>query len=116
MTTDTHTPATDTQSLDTILSILSDRGCRAVVDVLDERNPPIDLHELATVVASREPGAESDDRSTDRSEDIAVRLYHVHVPKLDDADGIDYDPETDTVTSARTERLAPFLTGLESGE
>ncbi|WP_436344233.1 DUF7344 domain-containing protein [Natronorubrum sp. FCH18a] len=105
----TQSLSTEVQSLDTIFTLLSDQRRRYVVDALSEEEPPIALYDLVTPVVSLERGADPDDISADTIDEIATTLHHVHLPKLDDADVIDYATETNTVTSAQTEVLAPIL-------
>jgi hypothetical protein len=40
---------------------------------------------------------------------VASALHHVHPPKLDAADVVDYDHETHVVTPRETEPVAAFL-------
>lgn len=109
-----HSRSTDAQSLNLIFTLLSNQRRRRVVTVLLERESPIALHELVTAVASWETDeTEWADVSADLTDEVAAALHHVHLPKLDEADLIDYDTETNAVTSARTEVLSPFFRGPE---
>lgn len=103
-----------TQSPDTIFALLSDRRRRYVSKILSEQDLPIGLHQLATAVASWETGTASDEVSAETTAEIATTLHHVHLPKLADADVIDYDTATNTVTATRTERL-PFAGATGNG-
>lgn len=102
----TASPATDAQDLDERYSLLSDRQRRCVVEILSEEDPPIALRELATEVASRETEAGSENVPSDTIDEIAVTLHHIHLPKLDAANIVDYDVKANTVASARTKELA----------
>lgn len=110
---DTHTLATEAPTLETTLRLLSDPRRRSVVAVLSDRDPPIALPELATAVASRETESESNDHSAETLEAVSTELHHDHLPRLDDVDIIDYDPEASAVTAARTERLTSVVSLLE---
>lgn len=91
------------QSLDTTFAILNDQRRYYLREILSEQDPPIDLSQLAAAVASRETGTDSDESPAETTDEIAIGLHHVHLPKLDDAGVIDYNAETNTVTSTRTE-------------
>ena len=107
-------PETDDQAIDTIFSLLRHRYRRDVVEILSERESPLPLRDLAATIAAGE--TESDRASTETTHEVATALHHVHLPKLDDADVIDYDTETSTVTPVRTDALVPFLTLTVDGQ
>ncbi|WP_459195079.1 DUF7344 domain-containing protein [Halosimplex sp. J119] len=70
--------------LDTAFELLADGRRRAVIEVL--RTAPdgsLDLPVLVEGVASE---------TGDDPEKLAPALYHTHLPKLDDAGVIDFDP------------------------
>lgn len=91
------------QSLDTTFALLNDQRRYYLSEILSEQDPPIDLSRLAAAVASRETGTDSGERPAETTDEIAIGLHHLHLPKLADADVIDYDAETNTVTSTRLE-------------
>ncbi|WP_232701265.1 DUF7344 domain-containing protein [Halobacterium wangiae] len=73
---------------------------RIVLELLAERTAPVDLGELATSVAQQArddpaPAPELADRTK-------TRLHHAHLPKLDEAGVIDYDPEANRVEAWRS--------------
>lgn len=108
-----HALRTDVRSTDTIHDLLSSRRRRHVVVALSERNPPIALRELAAAVASREAETDSNEVSAEVTDEITVALHHVHLPKLDDADIVDYDAERNAVASARAEELASVVRSFD---
>ncbi|QCJ48345.1 hypothetical protein FCF25_14950 [Haloprofundus sp. MHR1] len=68
---------------------------RTALDVLESRNPPVDLEELAAAIAARAEGmGTADDEAIDR---IALRLHHAHLPMMADLGVIDYDPDVKSV-------------------
>lgn len=71
--------------------LLSSERRRRALDALAGRSTTVDLETLATEVAARaaEAGAVGGE-STDR---VALTLHHAHLPRLDDAGVVDYDPE-----------------------
>jgi hypothetical protein len=89
------------RSLDRVMELLSSSRRRAVLYYhLDpetrERAPddPVSLDRLVDYLAEREFGADpaDDDRTS-----LHTSLVHAHLPKLDDAGIVDYDPEARTV-------------------
>ena len=81
---------------DVLLDVLSDRYARYVLYHLsDESTATLDaLADTATGLAAAESGAIA--TPGDR-EEIRVRLYHLVLPKLDDAGYLEFDSETRTV-------------------
>lgn len=75
--------------------LLASTQRRLAIDVLADRSEPIGVTELAASIASRTDetagGAATEERRT------AVRLHHCHLPMLDDAGLLDYDPTTGRV-------------------
>ena len=114
MKTSTSSHAAEAASLDSIHAVLSDRRRRFVVDILVGRQSPISLNVLARAVATRIPAAPADSVAGDAPEEIATTLHHRHLPKLAEANVLEYDPETKTVTPRDTDRLAPFLKAPEA--
>lgn len=113
MENETHTPSTDAPSLDTYITLLSDPRHRSIVTVLSEREAPIGLRELVTAITVGETETGSNSDAAEPFNTVGVALHHHHLPKLDDTGIIDYDTETNTVTSVRTEELAPVMRLLE---
>ncbi|WP_226481054.1 DUF7344 domain-containing protein [Natrinema amylolyticum] len=109
----THLLTTDEQALDTTFDLLRNRHRRDVVEILAEREASIPLRDLAAAVGAVKPEPESGSVSPDRTHEIAALLHHVHLPKLDDADVIDYDTETSTVAPVRTGDLVPFVRAVD---
>jgi predicted transcriptional regulator len=72
--------------------LLADDQRRAVIDVLADRQLPVELSDLAAAVAAREEAAESVDR-------VTTRLHHTHLPKLAGFGVLTYDPDTHRVES-----------------
>ncbi|WP_135823774.1 DUF7344 domain-containing protein [Halorussus ruber] len=79
--------------LDSIQHVLDHPRRRAVVRYLDEKYLPIPVPSFTTYLALRLfPGAEVDDFETYR-EEVAESLSRDHLPKLDEAGVVDYDPD-----------------------
>jgi len=69
---------------------------RAALSVLDRRTSPVELSDLAAEVAEREPGPDAECPDTVRR--VKLTLHHVHLPKMDALDAIDYDTCTKQAT------------------
>lgn len=72
---------------------------RLVLDILEGTATTVDLEELAAEVAAREHGSSAVDEAT--RERVVISLHHNHLPCIDDAGLIDYDPHTHTVEPTR---------------
>ena len=77
--------------------VLSSGRRRRVLSVLSETDLPISVAELARVVSTRE--YESDEQR----ERLQIELHHVHLPKLQELNIVDYDEE-----SCQVETYRPF--------
>jgi len=68
---------------------------REMLTILEGRADPIDLETLAATVAAREVGEDvPDDETVER---VAIDLHHVHLPKMDGAGVVDYDPDANLI-------------------
>jgi hypothetical protein len=85
-------------SLDTLLSVLSNRRRRLTLETLATRSPPVTVRTLAEDVQTRErdAGAEPADASLDA---IETSLYHVHLPALDSAGLVTFDTGREAVVA-----------------
>ncbi|MFD1562576.1 hypothetical protein ACFR99_03250 [Haloarchaeobius amylolyticus] len=95
---------------DTALEILSNRRRRCVLQCLLPYDNPLALADLADEVAALENGTGTTDVSKADAKDIYVSLYHVDIPKLADADIVEYDQGQNTVTLTQNAvELRPLL-------
>lgn len=75
--------------------LASDRR-RVVLDVLETRCGPLDLDEVAALVAAEEHDfGNPTDETVERT---AVSLHHVHLPKLEAAGVVRYDADLHQIT------------------
>lgn len=114
MENNNHSSEMDTQSLATVHALLSNQRRHYVITAISEQESPIALDEFATAVIETETGVR--DISAKMTQEIIPELHHEHLPKLDDAGIIDYNAETNTITSIQTEELAPILEFTEGSE
>jgi hypothetical protein len=75
--------------------LLASAHRRAALAALAERTAPVDLEDLAREVAAF---VRDDDAGID---EVALRLHHVHLPKMVELGVLDYDPETSRVVPCR---------------
>lgn len=80
------------------VQLLADAKCRAVLAVLDDAGRPLHVDELAErVVRERETALDSAEHER-RLERERLALHHDRLPRLADADMVDYDPEANTAS------------------
>lgn len=108
MKTDTaeiETPTSDDLSTDVIFEVLANPRRRYLLHYLSQRVGGVDIDDAAEQIALWE-----EDASHDRYERVLTDLVHCHLPMLDDAALVSYDPILETVTREESaECLAPFL-------
>lgn len=90
-----HAPLT----LERKFTLLADRRRRTLLFVVGDASGPVPLTDLSERLLARE----STDSAADSAavERIELKLHHVDLPKLADADVVAYDPETRTVSRGR---------------
>ncbi|WP_222918533.1 hypothetical protein [Natrinema sp. SYSU A 869] len=90
-------------AVDTAMELLADQRRRSVLNYLEKTDGTAALTELAVEIAAQEAGTEpnaiSDHNISPRDRRaVRISLHHTHIPKLANADVIDYDTETETIT------------------
>ncbi|SDD41371.1 transcriptional regulator [Natrinema hispanicum] len=86
-------------TLDEFFEVLSKSPRRRVLTALVDANPR-DVAEFAP----------ADFTNDERREDVVTRLYHIHLPKLDEAGFIEWDSDSETVTRGpRFDEIAPLV-------
>lgn len=93
----------------TALSLLGHERRRAVVAVLDDTSPltwPELVARLATRVADDPQDGHLDDATRRR---LRIGLYHKHLPRLADANVVEYD-DRQIAATPRLQSLVPYLT------
>lgn len=81
-----------------LFGVLSDVTRRRTLSVLHDRDDPMTIAELATRIVAREEDKPFSAVSDDECAPLAIRLHHVHLPKLADHGLLAYDAATHTVT------------------
>jgi len=90
---------------DVVFDILSSARRRYVLYQLRTEDGPVELTELAEDVAAWENDTTVDELTKQQRKRVYVSLYQTHVPKLEDANLVDYDQDTGEVrlTQAATD-------------
>lgn len=98
-------PPSTERPIDDLLTSLADWRRRAVLRHLAARDDagPVVIEAVAAAVA---PDAADEER-------LRVRLHHRHLPALDDAGLVEYDPASRTVRYRRDERVETLLALLD---
>lgn len=91
-------PSLDVDRLESALDALASQRRLCALAVLRRREAPLSVSDLADEVAVCESDASYDRISETTFAQVYTSLYHVHLPKLRDADVVDYDSEAETVS------------------
>lgn len=87
-------------SSDSVLDCLADRNRRAVVSTVLERTTSVSTESLATHALAEVTGVSLVDVSRAARDRFVLDLRHAHLPKLDDAALVEWDPSAGTVASS----------------
>ncbi|ELY38329.1 DUF7344 domain-containing protein [Natronorubrum tibetense] len=88
----------DETDLDALFGALADSRRRTILTVLGNQYHPLSTETLARDVAARETETAARDVPRERVEQVLTSLVHVHLPHLNDAGLVGYDPETGSVS------------------
>lgn len=107
---------------DEAFDLLADRRRRAVLEYLEESDAPVPLSDLADHVTLEERGkrrgalAGCGDALLGTRRRVRISLRHNHVPRLAEADAVDFDHEANTVSlRAAGADLLARADAIESG-
>lgn len=103
--------------LDTILTALADEHRRAILNTLDtEPDNTLDYDALVDGVADqiRDEDADGNEVTDEYRQRIRIVLHHTHLPKLEEAQIIDYKADTGHVTFVGGALEQEILTLVES--
>jgi hypothetical protein len=89
---------------DHLFDVLAHGYRRTVLRRLLATGEALTLSELATVIADEMGPADDESRTR-----LTSQLYHVHVPKLRDADLVTVDDGHHVATTAAANRVEPYL-------
>lgn len=83
--------------LDSLFAVFADPDRRFVLACLDEQSYALTLRDLATRLVRWKNGGNVADVSAEEFEISYLLLYHRHVPRLVDANVVEYDPDRNLV-------------------
>lgn len=98
--------------LDATFEALANRRCRVALRQLAESDDALVVGDLADRLAEELDDAASEDR-------LRTALHHTHLPKLDDAGVVEYDPDRGLVRfrgDSRFEAMGPTIESVESAD
>ena len=98
---------------DDVLDSLASKRRRTVLSVLHDRPGPMARADLARAVAASETDGEVDP-SSDAIEHLRISLRHQHLPKLADAELVEYDEAAGTVAYTTHPLLEEVFTIIRS--
>lgn len=100
---------------DDLFDALSNQRRRVLLHSLQVENTPVSVEELTTKLVAWETQRPASDRSGDDREAIEISLVHNHLPKMADAELIEYDATRRSVLLAnRTDELQAHLRTMAS--
>lgn len=103
-----HTPHDRDRSIDATLRALADEHRRVTIRYLmGTPDGTASFDELRDHVTAHSSG-------DDGPRDVAIRLHHVHLPLLVDADIVDYDPRSETVRYRAASLVENVLSSIEA--
>jgi len=100
---------------DTVVAALANHRRRAILTCLQQsQSGTATVEELASFIAEHTDRQSSIPPDTD-GQNITMSLYHVHLPKLADANLITYEPDQGQVSDQSDGWVADLLAIIENG-
>jgi len=96
-TTDAEESQPSEPSLDVVFDVLRNRRRRLVMKALEERDGSTTLSDLAEHIGGIENDKPPQALNAQERKRVYVGLYQCHLPKMDDADAIEFDKNRGTV-------------------
>ena len=91
--------STDELTASDLHSLLAVERRRLILGILTEGITTVKLKELVMEVVEREDGIDTTDE--DVIDRVTIGLHHNHLPRLDDAGLVDYDPDSHTIDPSK---------------
>lgn len=99
----------DSPTLDRIFGILRHPHRRHTVSVLADAETPVTLRDVTNEIVDREYDAPLYDVPSDAVRETYLSLVHVHVPMLEDAGLVEYDPDRKRIEATDLGAVRPVL-------
>ena len=110
-----HDDRAESLTTDQAFDLLGDGTRRRALTALQAADGAMALGELAEETVARAEDAAPEEVPPDRRKRTAASLHHCHLPKLDDAGVVAYDPTANLVeTTGGVEQLEPYFELIES--
>ena len=107
----------DSHATDTLFKAMGDRRARHVLSYLDAASSEVlTLEDIADAVAEWEAEAGAATDAEDHRRRVAIDLHHNHLPKLDEAAIVDYDPRSKMVRNWGDDRVETCLELYEAAK
>lgn len=97
--------------VDTAFELLSNSRRRFVLSTVRKRDEPVELSELSAAVAAHEAGISTEAVDAAEQKRVYVSLYQSHIPKLESAGFVEYDPDCRTVETGTAVRAVDDYLG-----
>lgn len=98
-------------STETALRVVADPCRRSILsELIDSRTGVVTMETLVDRIAPENPPPKT---TATHADPLLIDLHHTHLPKLSDANLIEYDPRTKTIrytSNERVERVLQFVT------
>ena len=99
-----------------MFDLLSSSRRRFVLQYLSQHEGPVPFSELANELAAWENDTDVEEITERQRKRVYVSLYQTHIPKLEEAGVVDYDPDSGEVRlRSRVNRLSAHLDADEEG-
>lgn len=104
-------------SLDEVFDLFSRERRRYALYYLDQEDGPVTIDELSKKISEWENDAAREHIPDDTFKDVTLSLEHNHLPKVNDADAIEFDRENGQIqitgTSPEFSLILSIAKGLE---
>lgn len=98
---------------DAVLDLCRHEHRRIVLAVLEDRQRSVTVDDLAKAVVERDYHAPSTEVGDETVTRIETTLHHLHLPKLDGAGVVEYDPERRLAEpTAQFDRIEPHFSAI----
>lgn len=98
------------------LRILSHSYRRHVLAILSDASTPRTVRDLTNNIVGQENTVHLHNVSSDDIKEVYLSLIHVHLPMLEDAHLIEYDPTRELIEEAHLSDVQPLLSELSEDQ